>query len=108
MGTTSKTKMTNVIKMLTILSIRVALYNETSVFLVFAASSGVRKYLYRVVRSPFSHARPSFTYHERGLLQIEPLLEGAVNLSDQCLDTTIKSCSFAAITNRHDIFLAAN
>lgn len=31
--------------MLTILSIRVALYRETSVFLVLAASSGVRKYL---------------------------------------------------------------
>lgn len=37
-------KMTKVMKMLTILSMRDALYREMSVFSVFAASSGVRKY----------------------------------------------------------------
>lgn len=42
---TRRMKITKVMKMLTILSIRVALYSETSVFSVFAASSGVRKYL---------------------------------------------------------------
>lgn len=36
--------MTKVMKMLTILSMRVALYREISVFSVLAASSGVRKY----------------------------------------------------------------
>lgn len=44
--------MTKVMKMLTILSIRVALYREMSVFFVFAASSGVRKYFCSKVSNP--------------------------------------------------------
>lgn len=59
-GTISRTKMTNVMKMLTILSMRVALYKEISVFWVFAASSGVRKYFCHDV----SNLRTS---HQEGL-----------------------------------------
>lgn len=45
-------KITKVMKMLTILSMRDALYREISVFSVFAASSGVRKYFCSPLSGP--------------------------------------------------------
>lgn len=51
--------MTNVMNMLTILSMRVALYKEISVFFVFAASSGVRKYFCCEVSSPCNYDQRS-------------------------------------------------
>ena len=87
--------MTNVMKMFTILSMRVALYREMSVFFVFAASSGVRKYFCGSVRNSF-HWDFEAPYQKRRLLEVEPLLDGTVDLSYQRFYTSVEGRSFTA------------